>query len=201
MITPSGRFQPNTRLCLSISDFHPKTWDPTWGVSTILTGLLSFMTSNELTTGALISSDEEKIKLAKLSKEWNLSNRKFLEEFPKEAAENREQILHKKTAERQVAAATAAAVRESASRPASNNLAIGVDNNAAASQRKAPLGVYNAAAVGTARDSKHSTSINRNGDGGGGTNWIKTHKFMCLCVVVLSYVVFSRVSTSINTRP
>ena len=31
------------RLCLSISDFHPDTWNPAWSVSTILTGLLSFM--------------------------------------------------------------------------------------------------------------------------------------------------------------
>ncbi|EPB79116.1 ubiquitin--protein ligase [Ancylostoma ceylanicum] len=30
MITPSGRFQVNTRLCLSISDFHPDTWNPAW---------------------------------------------------------------------------------------------------------------------------------------------------------------------------
>ena len=43
MITPNGRFKCNTRLCLSISDFHPDTWNPAWSVATILTGLLSFM--------------------------------------------------------------------------------------------------------------------------------------------------------------
>lgn len=43
MITPNGRFKTNTRLCLSISDYHPDTWNPAWSVSTILTGLLSFM--------------------------------------------------------------------------------------------------------------------------------------------------------------
>merc|ERR1719282_2186274 len=32
MITPSGRFVTNARLCLSMSDFHPKTWSPTWRV-------------------------------------------------------------------------------------------------------------------------------------------------------------------------
>lgn len=26
MLTPSGRFQPNRRLCLSMSDFHPESW-------------------------------------------------------------------------------------------------------------------------------------------------------------------------------
>ena len=43
MLTPNGRFQTHTRLCLSISDFHPDTWNPAWSVATILTGLLSFM--------------------------------------------------------------------------------------------------------------------------------------------------------------
>lgn len=45
MISPSGRFKTNIRLCLSISDFHPDTWNPAWSVATILTGLLSFMVS------------------------------------------------------------------------------------------------------------------------------------------------------------
>lgn len=38
MITPNGRFKTNKRLCLSISDFHPDTWNPAWSVATILTG-------------------------------------------------------------------------------------------------------------------------------------------------------------------
>ena len=28
MITPNGRFAVNTRLCVSMSDFHPETWNP-----------------------------------------------------------------------------------------------------------------------------------------------------------------------------
>ena len=43
MTTPSGRFQPDTRLCLTMSDFHPSLWNPSWSVPTILNGLLSFM--------------------------------------------------------------------------------------------------------------------------------------------------------------
>jgi len=43
MATPNGRFKTNTRLCLSMSDFHPETWNPMWSVSSILTGLYSFM--------------------------------------------------------------------------------------------------------------------------------------------------------------
>lgn len=43
MCTPNGRFKTNQRLCLSMSDFHPETWNPMWSVSSILTGLYSFM--------------------------------------------------------------------------------------------------------------------------------------------------------------
>ena len=71
MHTPSGRFQPSTRLCLSISDFHPKSFNPAWEVSTILTGLLSFMTSEEMTTGSISSTYSERQYLAQRSRWWN----------------------------------------------------------------------------------------------------------------------------------
>jgi ubiquitin-conjugating enzyme E2 J2 len=45
MLTPSGRFEINKKICMSMSDFHPETWNPMWSVSTILVGLLSFMVS------------------------------------------------------------------------------------------------------------------------------------------------------------
>jgi ubiquitin-conjugating enzyme E2 J2 len=71
MVTPSGRFQTSTRLCLSISDFHPKSFNPAWEVSTILIGLLSFMTSEEMTTGSISASERERKVLAQSSRWWN----------------------------------------------------------------------------------------------------------------------------------
>ncbi len=71
MHTPSGRFQPSTRLCLSISDFHPKSFNPAWEVSTILIGLLSFMTSDEMTTGSVSTNAAEKKFHASRSRWWN----------------------------------------------------------------------------------------------------------------------------------
>ncbi|TVY28714.1 Ubiquitin-conjugating enzyme E2 [Lachnellula hyalina] len=71
MHTPSGRFQPSTRLCLSISDFHPKSFNPAWEVSTILIGLLSFMTSEEMTTGSVGASEVERKWAANRSRWWN----------------------------------------------------------------------------------------------------------------------------------
>jgi len=82
MTTPNGRFKTDTRLCLSISDYHPDTWNPAWSVSTILTGLLSFMLERSPTLGSIETSDWEKKQFALRSLEFNLRNRTFRELFP-----------------------------------------------------------------------------------------------------------------------
>ncbi|KAF9435717.1 Ubiquitin-conjugating enzyme E2 6 [Entomortierella beljakovae] len=82
MITPNGRFQTDTRLCLSMSDFHPGTWNPSWSVATILNGLLSFMSQEESTTGSITSSHYERTVLALRSHAFNIKNPKFREIFP-----------------------------------------------------------------------------------------------------------------------
>lgn len=82
MTTPNGRFKTNTRLCLSISDFHPDTWNPAWSVATILTGLLSFMLETTPTLGSTESSNYEKEQLARNSLNFNLKNKIFQELFP-----------------------------------------------------------------------------------------------------------------------
>jgi len=56
---------------LSISDFHPKSFNPAWEVSTILIGLLSFMTSEEMTTGSVGASEAERKWAAGRTRWWN----------------------------------------------------------------------------------------------------------------------------------
>jgi len=82
MITPSGRFQTDTRLCLTMSDFHPSSWNPSWSVATILNGLLSFMVANESTTGSIKTTDADKRIYAARSHAFNLNNAKFRDVFP-----------------------------------------------------------------------------------------------------------------------
>ncbi|TFY80585.1 hypothetical protein EWM64_g3428 [Hericium alpestre] len=82
MYTPSGRFQPDKKICFSMSDFHPGTWNPAWSVATILTGLVSFMMSDEMTTGSVTTSDADKRAYALRSHTWNLESRRFKEAFP-----------------------------------------------------------------------------------------------------------------------
>ncbi|KAG6918172.1 hypothetical protein DXG01_016157 [Tephrocybe rancida] len=82
MYTPSGRFHPDRKICFSMSDFHPGTWNPAWSVATILTGLLSFMLSDEMTTGSVNSDNQLKRALATRSHTWNLTQQRFKESFP-----------------------------------------------------------------------------------------------------------------------
>ncbi|KAM4758464.1 ubiquitin-conjugating enzyme E2 J2 isoform 2-T3 [Cyanocitta cristata] len=92
MITPNGRFKCNTRLCLSITDFHPDTWNPAWSVSTILTGLLSFMVEKGPTLGSIETSEFTKRQLAAQSLAFNLKDKVFCELFPEVVEEIKQKL-------------------------------------------------------------------------------------------------------------
>ncbi|KFB47151.1 AGAP005954-PA-like protein [Anopheles sinensis] len=105
MTTPNGRFKTNKRLCLSISDFHPDTWNPAWSVATILTGLLSFMLETTPTMGSCESTTYEKRRYAQQSLEFNMKNEVFQELFPEICEEITERL--QKIEEQRKLAATA----------------------------------------------------------------------------------------------
>lgn len=71
MLTPSGRFQINQKICISMSDFHPETWNPAWSVGTIIVGLQSFMASEELTTGGMRETSSKRKQYAQHSLAYN----------------------------------------------------------------------------------------------------------------------------------
>mmetsp|Transcript_14891 Transcript_14891/g.35343 ORF Transcript_14891/g.35343 Transcript_14891/m.35343 type:complete len:223 (+) Transcript_14891:359-1027(+) len=82
MLTPSGRFEPNQRICLSMSDFHPETWNCMWSVSSILQGVASFMLDAAPAIGTMTSSEAVKRQLARQSMRANLQDKNFRELFP-----------------------------------------------------------------------------------------------------------------------
>ena len=95
MYTPSGRFETNVRICLSMSDYHPETWNPSWGIKTILLGLYSFMLDDEFsegTIGSIQATPKERIDYAKNSMTFNKKNRLFNELY-NEYSEHSEEII------------------------------------------------------------------------------------------------------------
>ncbi|EWG47752.1 ubiquitin-conjugating enzyme E2 J1 [Fusarium verticillioides 7600] len=64
-MTPSGRFEANREICLSISGHHEETWQPAWGVRTALVALRSFMeTDARGQLGGLETTDAVRQRLA-----------------------------------------------------------------------------------------------------------------------------------------
>ncbi|KAL0719332.1 hypothetical protein Bca4012_068656 [Brassica carinata] len=65
LLTPNGRFETNTKICLSISNYHPEHWQPSWSVRTALVALIAFMpTSPNGALGSVEYPKEERRTLA-----------------------------------------------------------------------------------------------------------------------------------------
>ena len=82
MRTESGRFKVDTKICMSMSDFHPEQWNPMWGVRLILIGMLSFMNSEEPSTGAMTANSSDRVMMAQRSLVAVKSDPVVIELFP-----------------------------------------------------------------------------------------------------------------------
>lgn len=84
LLTPNGRLETNTRLCLSMTDFHPESWNPAWSVESILVGLISFMIdeTEPKGIGVVKESAETRQRLATASWKHNIAHSDFCELFP-----------------------------------------------------------------------------------------------------------------------
>ncbi|KAJ5812923.1 hypothetical protein N7447_009946 [Penicillium robsamsonii] len=72
-LTPSGRFEVNREICLSISGHHEETWQPAWGVRTALLGIRSeiFSSESQGQVGGMEGNDELRREYARLSLDWH----------------------------------------------------------------------------------------------------------------------------------
>eukprot|EP01023_Acetabularia_acetabulum_P027063 TRINITY_DN2560_c0_g2_i13.p4 TRINITY_DN2560_c0_g2~~TRINITY_DN2560_c0_g2_i13.p4 ORF type:complete len:224 (+),score=33.72 TRINITY_DN2560_c0_g2_i13:2092-2763(+) len=82
MTTPNGRFQTGANICMSMTDFHPETWNPFWNVGTILTGLMSYMYESSGGLGTVETTPIQKRKFAVQSWEFNSKQVQFKKLFP-----------------------------------------------------------------------------------------------------------------------
>ncbi|KAL9640817.1 MAG: hypothetical protein Q9164_000052 [Protoblastenia rupestris] len=70
-LTPSGRFEVNREICLSISGHHEETWQPAWGIRTALWALRAFMEGDAKgQVGGMEMPKVERERLAEESRAW-----------------------------------------------------------------------------------------------------------------------------------
>ncbi|KAL8708453.1 MAG: hypothetical protein Q9220_006677 [cf. Caloplaca sp. 1 TL-2023] len=70
-LTPSGRFEVNREICLSISGHHEETWQPAWGIRTALWALRAFMEGGaQGQVGGMEMGEDERKRLAAESRRW-----------------------------------------------------------------------------------------------------------------------------------
>eukprot|EP01018_Ginkgo_biloba_P006619 Gb_10645 [translate_table: standard] len=87
LLTPNGRFETQTKICLSISNHHPEHWQPSWSVRTALVALIAFMpTKPNGALGSLDYTKEERHTLAIKSrtvtpKSDNVGRQKLIDEI------------------------------------------------------------------------------------------------------------------------
>lgn len=64
MLTPNGRFQTGSKICLTNSGYHPESWTPMWTIRNILLGFISVFVTDDTTGIAHIreTPGERKIK-------------------------------------------------------------------------------------------------------------------------------------------
>ncbi|KAI9816905.1 MAG: hypothetical protein M1827_001550 [Pycnora praestabilis] len=70
-LTPTGRFEVNREICLSISGHHEETWQPAWGIRTAMVAIRSFMDSEARgQLGGLDCDEGFRRKMAEESRAW-----------------------------------------------------------------------------------------------------------------------------------
>lgn len=95
-LTPSGRFEVNREICLSISGHHEETWQPAWGIRTALVAIRSFMdTDVKGQVGGVQGSETMRKELAAKSGDYQCpvcgkKNHEIIEEKIKELADRGE---------------------------------------------------------------------------------------------------------------
>lgn len=100
-LTPNGRFEIRKKICLSITSYHPDSWNPAWDVRTALTAIIAMMpTKAEGAVGGIDMTDYERKILAKQSQSWHCSECEYHidpdpikdENIPDKLPENTEQV-------------------------------------------------------------------------------------------------------------
>ncbi|CAK8688918.1 unnamed protein product [Clavelina lepadiformis] len=75
LLNHNGRFEVHKKICLSISGYHPESWQPSWSIRTAILAIIGFMpTKGDGAIGALDYTAEERKKLARKSQSFSCTS-------------------------------------------------------------------------------------------------------------------------------
>jgi len=83
MLTENGRYEINKKICLTNSSYHKGDWSSIWNIKSILIAFYSiWLDDTEHGISHIKKTKEERLQLAKISKEYNMNNHsKIYEKF------------------------------------------------------------------------------------------------------------------------
>ncbi len=103
MLTPSGRFMVNQKICLSNSGYHANEWTPEWNIRSILLGFLSIMLDDtEHGISHIYEPISDRIKHAANSIKYNNENYNKLFKRFRFVDDNGQVIIEKKEDDPQI---------------------------------------------------------------------------------------------------
>lgn len=100
MMTPSGRFLVNNKICLTITGYHPESWSPVWTIKSCLQAFMSIMASDaDKGLAHIFESREERRRKALDSWDYNVTHHRDLLRMFKRFVKDESGILIQKTNE------------------------------------------------------------------------------------------------------
>ena len=66
----SGRYQPNIKLCLTITTYHKEEWSPAWTIRTMTQAMCSYFIVDDSGIGSITKSLAERKKMAIESRKY-----------------------------------------------------------------------------------------------------------------------------------
>ncbi|CAD8189873.1 unnamed protein product [Paramecium pentaurelia] len=69
-LTPNGRFEVKTKICLNITKFHPENWNPSWTIRTMIEGIIQHFHVKDFAVGSIQYTSNQIKSLAQASHKW-----------------------------------------------------------------------------------------------------------------------------------
>lgn len=69
-LNESGRYQPNTKICLNITSYHKESWSPIWNVRKMLEAICAYFVCDEGGIGSMVQTPAQRQNIAKKSRDY-----------------------------------------------------------------------------------------------------------------------------------